>query len=73
MPRAGPFLSGEEGVPQTFLFRCPTTGLRVQGWVAEDVPEDNGDTYEGIACLACRATHLVNPRTGKVAGEEPQQ
>jgi len=52
-----------------FLYRCPITGLRVQGLVAEDVPDDV-DTYESITCLACRQVHLVNPATGKVLGEE---
>jgi len=52
-----------------FLYRCPITGLRVQGLVAEDVPDDV-DTYESITCLACQQVHLVNPATGKVLGEE---
>ncbi len=51
-----------------FLYRCPNTGLRVQGFVAEDVPDD-ADTYESVTCLACQQVHLVNPATGKVLGE----
>ena len=29
----------------TFLFRCPNTGYRVQGWVADDGSEDTDETY----------------------------
>lgn len=53
----------------TFLYRCPTTGRNVQGWVAEEVNSDNGDNvYETLVCLACNHYHLVNPSTGKVLG-----
>ncbi len=51
-----------------FLYRCPNTGLRAQGFVAEDVSDD-ADTYESVTCLACQQVHLVNPATGKVLGE----
>jgi hypothetical protein len=51
-----------------FLYRCPTTGYRVQGFVAEEVVENN--TYEAITCTACLRVHLVNPATGKVLGQD---
>jgi hypothetical protein len=54
------------GMPP-FLYRCPTTGYRVQGFIAEELP---ADTYEAVACTACRRIHLVNPTTGKVLGED---
>lgn len=54
-----------------FLYRCPNTGLRVQGFVAEDVPDD-ADSYETITCLACQRVHLVNPVSGKVLGNEDE-
>jgi hypothetical protein len=53
-----------------FLYRCPNTSLRVQGFVAEEVPD--GDAYEAITCLACQRVHLVNPATGKVLGQEDE-
>ena len=41
----------------TFLYRCPTTGRNVQGWLAEEVNSDNGDNvYEAVPCLAAIAT-----------------
>ena len=27
-------------------------------------------TFEAITCIACEQLHLVNPETGKVAGED---
>ena len=48
----------------TFLFRCPATGLNVQGWIADEPGDD--EAYEPISCHACAVVHLVNPKTGKV-------
>ena len=50
-----------------FLYRCPNSRLTVQGFVAEEVPDD---AYQSITCLACRQNHFVNPTTGKVLGED---
>jgi hypothetical protein len=52
-----------------FLYRCPRVGQNVQGFVADDA-DGAKDTYVQVNCLACRLPHLVNPRTGKLAGEE---
>ena len=54
-----------------FLYLCPNTGLRVQGFVAEEVSDDT-DRYEPITCLACRQVHYVAPTTGKVLGQEDE-
>jgi hypothetical protein len=50
------------------VFRCPNTGLNVHGWVADDPTE--GESYEGVTCTACARVHLINPKTGKLLGEE---
>ena len=56
-----------------FLYRCPSTGLRVQGWSAEEVPPNDGDIYETVTCIACQQVHLVNPSTGNVlTGDDDQ-
>ena len=55
-----------------FLYRCPNTGYRVQGFVAEDVSEDS-ERYETMTCIACQRIHLVNPASGKVLGAEEEQ
>jgi hypothetical protein len=54
----------------TFVYRCPNTGLNVQGWVADDPTERADDAYEANACTICTRTHLVNPKTGKVLGAD---
>jgi len=54
-----------------FLYRCPNTGHKVQGFVAEQVSE-NDDAYEAITCLACKQVHLVNPASGKVIGADDE-
>jgi hypothetical protein len=53
-----------------FIFRCPTTGLNVQGWFADEVTANEGDAYETVTCLACRMVHLVNRATGRTLGDE---
>src|SRR5262245_64452887 len=38
---------------------CPTTGLHVQRWFADEVSEaSKGDQYETVACPACALVHL---------------
>jgi hypothetical protein len=53
----------------TFIYRCPTTALNVQGWTAGD-PSENGGKYGAVTCLMCKQIHLVNPTTGKLSSEE---
>jgi hypothetical protein len=58
---------------KTFVYRCPTTGLRVQGWVPDDYKaEEAVDVYENVTCLACSAVHFVNPKTGNIMGKAPE-
>jgi hypothetical protein len=52
-----------------FLYRCPFTGLRVEGFDCVRAPEE-GEHYTAQSCQACRGVHLVNPRTGKLMSEE---
>jgi hypothetical protein len=54
----------------SFLYRCPNTGLNVQGWIADDPTDGEADTYEAMTCTACTRVHLVNPKTGKVVGAD---
>jgi hypothetical protein len=58
---------------RTVIYRCPRTGLNVQGWFADEAfaPEDGTHaTYESLRCLACTGLHLVNRSTGKLLGHE---
>jgi hypothetical protein len=52
----------------TFVYRCPNTGFKVQGWVADDPSEGGGETYAAIPCTICTRIHLIDPKTGKVLG-----
>jgi hypothetical protein len=45
-----------------FLYRCPNTGYKVQGFIAEDVSDDSED-YRALTCLACEQVHYVSPTT----------
>ena len=53
-----------------FLYRCPDTGFRVQGYRPDEQTSGDDDTYEVVTCLACQRVHLVNPATGRVIGED---
>jgi hypothetical protein len=56
----------------TFLYRCPHTGLTVQGWVADDADKSGEAVYEPVLCTVCARTHLVDPTTGRVLGVEDE-
>ena len=47
-----------------FVYRCPATGLKVQGHLADELLD--GETYESVTCTACGRVHLVTPKSGRV-------
>jgi hypothetical protein len=49
------------------VFKCPTIGLQVQGWLADDA-SDHCNTYFPVRCEACKQMHYVNPATSRVLG-----
>ena len=51
-----------------FTFVCPNTGLATHGWTADEPPAF--EYYEAVECTACQRIHLVDPRTGRVAGKD---
>jgi hypothetical protein len=51
-----------------FTFKCPNTGFTVQGKTDPDTPAP--PFYQAILCTACQRTHMVDPRTGIVAGRK---
>jgi hypothetical protein len=53
-----------------FLYRCPNTSLKVQGWVADDPERQTDVAYEPVTCIACTRVHMVNPSTGRVLGSD---
>jgi len=58
----------EEVIP--FIYRCPATGLKVQGLFADEVPTEKPNTYEPVTCLVCTRVHLVNRSTGKILDDD---
>jgi hypothetical protein len=53
-----------------FIYRCPTTGLNVQGLSADAVPADDAETYESVSCPVCTRLHLVNRAIGRTLGDD---
>jgi hypothetical protein len=56
----------------TFLFKCPSTGYRVQGFVGQEDESDDG-TFVPVNCPVCAQVHLVDPKTAKVAGADDEK
>jgi len=68
-PVLAAFVHAAYGMPP-FVFRCPNTGLNVQGWVDDDPTEREDDAYEALHCTICTQVHLINPKTGRVLGAD---
>jgi hypothetical protein len=49
-----------------FMYKCPNAGMYVQGWSESE--DENLLSYENVACPICQRSHLVNVKTGRVAG-----
>jgi hypothetical protein len=49
-----------------FLYKCPRTGINVQGWLEAETDVSTSNEYVPHTCLACGGIHLVNPTTGKL-------
>jgi len=65
-----PLDSDVAGSMAGFAYRCPNTGLNVQGFIADD-PGDDG-SYVPVTCIICTRVHLVDPRSGKVVGVDDE-
>jgi hypothetical protein len=59
---------------EPFLYRCPVTGLNVQGTTTDDDPSGalEDDRLEMVQCLACGGVHLVDPSKGPKPPDEPE-
>jgi hypothetical protein len=53
-----------------FIFRCPITNLNVQHWVDDDDETEN--EFQGLICPACTRLHFINPKSGKLLGDEKE-
>ncbi len=46
-----------------FIYRCPYTGYRVQGWGPDDDKSEGADdVFVDVTCLVCGLVHFVNPK-----------
>ena len=52
----------------TFVYRCPNTGLEVQGWI--DEPAEGAAANQSVTCPACGGVHQVEAKTRKVVEDE---
>jgi hypothetical protein len=50
----------DNGAMSAFLYLCPNTGQRVQGWSSADRKQPG--TLEAVTCLACGRVHLIDPK-----------
>jgi hypothetical protein len=55
-----------------FIYRCPTTGLNIQGLFADAAAADDAETYESVSCPVCTRLHLVNRTTGRTLGDDSE-
>jgi hypothetical protein len=55
-----------------FVFRCPNTGLHVQGWSPDEIPVEP-NTFETITCTACGQLRFVSPATGRALGDRQEE
>ena len=54
-----------------YIYRCPATGMRVQGFAEPDEAPQNGRIrFVSVECAACGQIHLVDPVTGRLPSEE---
>ena len=56
-----------------FIYRCPVTGLKVQGWLADEPSsEDTRSAYEAVICTACTRVHIINRKIGRTIGDDQE-
>ena len=56
-----------------FLYRCPVTGMNVQGMTTDDDTAGGPqDRLETVQCLACGGVHLVDPANAPRPPPEPE-
>jgi hypothetical protein len=50
------------------MYRCPVVGMPTHAWLDQIDPAAS-DHFVTITCVACQRIHLINPKTGKLAGD----
>ena len=57
----------------TFLFKCPSSGYRVQGFVAQEDETTDVGVFVPVNCPVCAQVHLVDPKNRKVLGADDSE
>jgi len=58
------------GMP-VLRYRCPVSRMLTEVWTESDDPdEEHSEIFDTVYCQACGGVHLVNPKTGKVLGQD---
>jgi len=60
----------DKGPMAAFLYLCPNTGQRVQGWSSAD--EAQPGALEAVTCLACGRVHLIDPKAPPAPEKDPR-
>jgi hypothetical protein len=61
--------SGSALAMPSFMYRCPVQGIQTHAWIADEIHAKAGkDEFISISCIACQQGHLMNPKTGMLAG-----
>lgn len=55
---------------RNLLFKCPISGLTVQGRIERTHEGEHAEHYQEVDCPGCGAAHFINRRTGKVLGQK---
>lgn len=56
---------------RALIYKCPVSGLDIQGVVPEDMIGPN-TAHVPVYCPICKRPHLIDPATGRVPGTSPK-
>jgi hypothetical protein len=54
----------------TLTYICPNTKRCVHGLIEVEIISDDEETYAPVRCIECTAVHLINPKTGRLLGDD---
>ncbi len=55
-----------------FQYCCPTSGLDVQGWIADAPTDEDAARFDAVTCVVCGRLHLVCAKTGKLMEDDDE-
>jgi hypothetical protein len=51
---------------RSFNYRCPITGMTIQGHAEVDEGAIEANRYKPLTCSSCGRVHLIDPNTGRL-------